>query len=136
MLWSWDVTRVWIERASGVLSGLPLLLDDTKRARKPQLVAQTLYDVASGRGRGRGSIKGTRRSGNWRTVLLSTGEQPAVNFSEDGGTRGRVLTLWGPPFGRADDKTAALVGRLDLAVRQNYGHAGPRFIQFIMAHRH
>ena len=34
-LWTWDLTRVWAERASAVLTGLPLILDDTKARRGP-----------------------------------------------------------------------------------------------------
>lgn len=132
---TWDATRVWIERASAVLNNLPLLLDDTKRARRPRDVAQTLYDVASGRGRGRGSKQGLGRSGSWSTVLISTGEQPATSFTEDGGTRARVLTIWGSPFGVVDEDTGKLVAELDLAARENYGHAGPRLVKHLLQFR-
>jgi putative DNA primase/helicase len=132
---TWDATRVAIERISGVLNGLPLILDDTKRVRQPKQVAQVLYDVANGRGRGRGSVDGLRRVGVWRTILLSTGEAPITSFTDDGGTRARALELWGQPFGRADATTAPLVYQLDLAVREHYGHAGPQVVEFILAHR-
>jgi putative DNA primase/helicase len=134
-LGTWDSSRVWIERASAVLHDLPLILDDTKRAKHPRDVARVLYDVASGRGRGRGSAQGLRSTGTWNTILLSNGEAPAVSFSEDGGTRARVLTLWGLPFGRADDSTAPLVHELDHALRQHFGHAGPRMVQFLLKHQ-
>ena len=32
---TWDVTRVFLERASTIISGMPLILDDTKRAKDP-----------------------------------------------------------------------------------------------------
>lgn len=134
VLGTWDVTRTWIERMSAVLNGLPLILDDTKRARKPQLVGQTLYDVASGRGRGRGTPRGMQRAGSWTTVLLSTGESPAVQFTQDGGTRARTITLWGGPFGRPSQETARVVTQLDTALRAHYGHAGPRFVQWLLDH--
>ncbi len=73
VLHTWDATRVWIERASAVLNSLPLMLDDTKRAKHPRIVGQTLYDSTSGTGRGRGSPRGMARAGSWTTVLLSTG---------------------------------------------------------------
>lgn len=132
VLGTWDVTRVWIERMSAVLNGLPLILDDTKRARHPKLVSQTLYDVASGRGRGRGTPRGMQRAGSWTTVLLSTGESPAVQFTQDGGTRARTITLWGGPFGRPTPESARLVTQLDNDLRTNYGHAGPQFVQWLM----
>jgi putative DNA primase/helicase len=132
---TWDATRVWINSASTLLHSLPLILDDTKRCKNPKDIARVCYDVASGRDRGRGSKMGLRRTGTWRTILLSTGEAPATSFTTDGGTRGRVLTLWGPPFGRADQTMAPVVQELNSAVLRNYGHAGPLFIQFLLDHQ-
>ena len=132
---TWDSTRVWINRASTVLHSLPLILDDTKRCKYPKDIAKVLYDVASGRDRGRGTKQGMGRSGTWRTVLLSTGEAPATSFTTDGGTRARVLTLWGHPFGRADQTTAPVVQQVNRNILQNYGHAGPLFVKFLLAHQ-
>ena len=98
-------------------------------------MAQTLYDPANGRGRGRGSKAGFGMQGSWHTVLISSGEQPATSFTEDGGTRSRVLTLWGSPFETVDEATGILVTRIDLAVRENYGHAGPEFVQHLLDNR-
>lgn len=132
---TWDVTRVWLERAAATLHSIPLILDDTKRARKADFVAQTIYDIVSGRGRGRGSINGTQELATWRTVLLSTGEQRITDFSQDGGTRPRVLELWGMPFGGTDQKTGAVVQKLTASLFQHFGHAGPMFVRFLMQHR-
>jgi putative DNA primase/helicase len=132
---TWDATRVFINRSSLVLHDLPLILDDTKRSKYPRDIAKVLYDFASGRDRGRGSLGGTRRSGTWSSVMLSTGEAPATSFTTDGGTRSRVLTLWGHPFGRADETTAPLVQRLNQMVCSNYGHAGPLLVQFLLSHQ-
>jgi putative DNA primase/helicase len=132
---SWDSTRVWVERASSVLHGLPLFLDDTKRAREPRVIAETLYAVANGRGRGRGNPKGLARTRAWRTILTSTGEAPATSFTQDGGTRTRVLSIRGAPFGTADDETRRAVDLLNLGVLNNYGHAGPAFVRWLMARR-
>jgi len=132
---TWDATRVWIERAASVFNDLPLLLDDTKRARWREDVAQTLYDVSSGRARGRGSITGMRSTSTFRTVLISSGEESIVSFTQDGGTRARVLELWGSPFGATDAATAQLVNRVNEGVLDNYGHAGPAFVRFLLMHR-
>lgn len=132
---NWNSTRVWVERAAALMNGLPLLMDDTKQAKNPKQVGQAIYDLVSGHGRGRGSLDGMRRSGSWRTVLLSTGEAPATSFSEDGGTRTRALTLWGAPFGAADETTIPIVNRLNLVTTTNYGHAGPIFVRHLLAHR-
>jgi|GEM_PF-3025417 len=129
VLHTWDMTRVAIERTAAVQGHMPLYLDDTKRARYPRMVAQVVYDLASGKGRGRGSISGLRRSTACRTILFSTGESPLTSATEDGGSRARVVGLAGPPFGGADETTAKLAVELRREVGENYGHAGPAFVR-------
>ncbi len=135
VLSTWDATRVYREISMCIQGDLPLLLDDTKRAKSPEEVSQTIYDVASGRSRGRGSKKGLRASGASRCILLMTGESPAVSFSKDGGTRARTLEIWGSPFGEADGGTAKLINKFNDGIRQNYGHAGPRFVRYLLDHQ-
>lgn len=140
-LYSWDMTLVWLERAGAVLNGLPLILDDTKRvfARLPKdqaraMVSAVIYAYASGKGRGRGSILGTQRTGSFRSVLISSGEQPCAESSTDhGGARARVLSLWGAPFGPGDQ--GQLVKDLNLAVVENFGFAGPLLVHYILQNR-
>ncbi len=132
-LTTWQQSRVFLERASAVLSGMPLIVDDTKTAKRREDVGSAIYDVCAGRGRGRGSLKGMRRTSAWRTILLSSGETQLTRFSTDGGAVARVLTLWGLPFGR--DDIATEVQRIDRGLRANYGHAGPRFVQWLLRRR-
>jgi putative DNA primase/helicase len=131
----WDATPVFIERVSSVLTGLPLLLDETKRAKDPKLVGKVLYEVAQGRGRSRGNVKGIARTGAWRTALLSTGESPATSFTQDGGTRARVLEIHGHPFDRADEETATLVHKLNLDLKTHFGYAGLLFVKWLVENR-
>lgn len=132
ILRSWDATRVWIERTAALLGNLPLLLDDTKRARRPEEVGRVLYDVANGLGRGRGSTTGLRGLGRWRTVLLSTGEAPATSFTNDGGTRARTLCLWGSPFGGASVDAARVARRITEGTLAHHGHAGPALVRWLL----
>jgi hypothetical protein len=132
---SWNTTRVGAERRAGLVNGLPIVRDDTKLARRPEDLAQFLYDVTSGRTRDRGTVKGLDRTTAFSTVLITSGESRAVSASGDGGTRARVLTLWGGPFGKADQETAALVNGLNAGALTHYGHAGPRFVQYLLQNR-
>jgi putative DNA primase/helicase len=132
---SWDTTRVAVERTSAVLTGLPLILDDTKRAKKPEMVAEVLYCVAQGRGRGRGNTAGLAKVPTWKTILLSSGEAPATGFTRDGGTRTRTMEILGVPFGRQDKSLLPLISALNAAVCANYGHAGPLCVQWLLKHR-
>jgi hypothetical protein len=135
VIFSWDATRVFVERACAVLSGLPVILDDTKRAQKPRVIADTLYQVANGKGRGRGDTKSLARTLGFRTVLLSSGEAPATSFTEDGGTRTRCIEVRGLPFGNESEQTVQLVGTINLSLQTHYGHAGQRFVQYLLQHR-
>lgn len=132
---TWDGTATYRERVPAVLNNLPFLLDDTKHARRPEDVAHTIYSVVQGQGRGRGSISGVARLATWHTVLFSTGEQPATSFTQDGGVRARVLSLWGSPFNAVNAETRKLVRRLSDRVKRHYGHAGPRVVQYLSDHR-
>jgi hypothetical protein len=136
VLRSWDSTQVYIERGASIISGLPLILDETKRVKDPRLVANVMYEVATGQGRGRGNVRSTNYLRTWRTVLLSTGEAPAVSFTQDGGTRARCLEIRGAPFGDTSPETATVVNKLNAAIKGNYGHAGLAFVQWLIRHKH
>jgi uncharacterized protein (DUF927 family) len=133
---TWDNTKYYIESTAALLNGLPLILDDTKLAgtgnhknKAAGLVSHMIYLITNGRGRGKGSLSGIRRRKSWRIILLSNGENPAVEFTQDGGSRARVITLWGPPFGSGNN--AQIVKDINLMVKQNYGHAGQKIIKYI-----
>ncbi len=133
---SWDQTRVYSERALIAQRDLPLILDDTKRAAKPEMVSKIIYDISSGQGRGRGSIQGARDTGSWRTIALSNGESKATSFTiADGGTYARVLSIWGSPFGKKDKRKATIISEITKTIHINYGHAGYRFIRYLMKNR-
>lgn len=124
---SWDSTTVGFERRAAAMSGLPIFADDTKRAKKirgESIVPGVVYQFASGTGRVRGAIKGLDETQTWSSILLSTGEQRILDMSKDGGVAGRVITLWGPPFGRSDVETANLIRRVSEAISAHHGHAG------------
>jgi putative DNA primase/helicase len=132
---TWDTTRVGIERSMQVLNDIPTILDDTKQARRPEDIAQTVYDVTGGRGRTRGSERGLAATGTWRTVMITSGEQPMASFTQDGGTRPRILEVWNSPFGQTSEQMATLVTELREGFFQHYGHAGPRFVSYLIANR-
>jgi hypothetical protein len=134
ILHSWNTTKVWAERAAAVFNGLPFMLDESRLAPKG-VVSDTLYLVANGVGKGRGVPKGLGTKKRWRTILFSTGESPATSFSEDGGARMRCLCVRGYPFGAINGQLMKTVGELTSALIMHYGHAGPRFAQWILQHR-
>lgn len=127
---SWDATAVGLERTAETLGCLPVLLDDTKVADRN--VARNLYRLASGQGKIRGRPDGLRKQGSWRTLVISTGEAPVTERSEDGGTRARVLSLTDPPFpGLPAAEGRAVVQGLSSAAHAHHGHAGRAMVQHL-----
>ena len=134
-MWTWDVTRVFIERASAVIGGLPLILDDTKRARKTEMISDLIYTVASGRGRGRGSVQGIAETAIWSTILMSSGEEPATSYTKEGGAKTRVLEITGMPFGATTPALRKMVEDVNRGIWFHYGHIGPDFVQWLVRNR-
>jgi len=133
VLQSWNTTRARAEGLASFLRNLPLILDDSKNARHPSDVAALLYQHSQGQAKGRArpgegaqSI-GLRRSAQWCSVMLSTGEQPAVSFTEDAGSRARCLSLTGAPMSSDAEARAVALGVLD-----NHGHLGRRVLEHLV----
>jgi hypothetical protein len=129
-------TSVWIEHACVRRPGLPLILDDTKKARSADIVQQTLYEVEGGQGGGRGMRDGNARAiKSYRTILLSTGEYPITTIGRvaHGGAVARVIELCGSPLGGSSQKNGELAKLLKRDLLKNYGHAGERLIRWLTA---
>lgn len=132
-MYSWDSTKVFIERLCGLLCNLPVILDETKRAKDPKVVRDVVYDFANGQGRGRGSPDGTRQTASWRTIMLTSGESAATSFSQDGGTRARVLSLMGKPMGTDMAVGGPAAEELTMLIANNYGHLGRKIVAYIIS---
>ncbi|NLT15929.1 MAG: DUF927 domain-containing protein, partial [Clostridiales bacterium] len=139
LIHSWSGTRVFFERTASLLNGIPLFVDDTKTCKNPQTLADILYMIGNGRAKGRGNITGIDQTKSIRTILLSTAETPSILATHDGGTRGRLLEVTVDPFTpkKGDEIFAIIDGRevddLNFAVQDNYGWAGPVFVDYILA---
>ena len=131
---SWSATRTAIERMAATLSGLPTILDETKRASGPgDPLGSIAYDLASGQGRGRGTATGMQRTTATRTVVLTSGEQPLLELTTHQGLVGRVIQITGSPFGA--DNQRVLAETIREVTDQHYGHAGPRVIDALVRDR-
>ena len=134
-IYSWDSTKVWVERAAGFLHSLPLILDETKRVKNKQHVADVLYDFCSGKGRGRGTLQGIDKVNTWNTVLLSTGEQRLTSFTQDGGVRARVLALQGAPISGPAQTARVVADTVRGRLYTHYGHLGRRVAKYLVFHK-
>jgi uncharacterized protein (DUF927 family) len=132
-MYSWDATKVWIERTTGYLHNLPLILDETKRVRHPRMIRDVIYDFCQGQGRGRGSVDGTRSMSSWRSILISSGEGAATSFSQDAGTRARVLSLKGKPLGSDPEQGGKISEDVQMMLADNYGHLGRKVAHYLVS---
>ena len=131
-MYSWDSTKVFIERLCGFLCNLPVILDETKRAKDSRVVRDVIYDFANGQGRGRGAPDGTRQTASWRTVMLTSGEAAATSFSQDGGTRARVLSLMGKPMGSDMAVGGPAAEEVTTGILHNHGHLGRKILEYLI----
>jgi hypothetical protein len=135
LLASWDMTPVGFERRASALDCLPLIVDDTKRARSyrggESSVPGVVYEISNGQGRVRGSVDGMAATRYWRTVMLTTGEQRAIDFDRSGGVATRVVSLWGNPFGESSRRVAGVIDQAKRLLYSNFGHAGRRWVEWV-----
>lgn len=123
---SFNATRVGLERLASFYSDLPLGVDERQVVGDRQgFVEGLIYMLGSGRGRVRGSKGGgIQQIQSWRTVVLTTGEQPLSTDGSNAGIKTRTLELYGTPIG--DEQAASMLHDL---TRSAYGSAGPVFVR-------
>lgn len=132
MVQSWNLTQSRAEGTAHLLYHLPIILDDSKNARRAEDVATLIYQHSQGQSKGRAKpgagsqAVGLRRSSTWRSVMLSTGEQSATSFSQDGGSRARCLCITGSPLRSREEAEAVTLG-----VLEHYGHLGARVARWL-----
>ena len=123
---SFNTTAVGLERRAGLCCDLPMGIDERQQAGDKQgMLEQLVYMLANGTGKVRGAKGGGLQSVyQWRTVALSTGEEPLTVETSKGGVSTRALQIYGPPF-EDEQSASAMYGQ----VAQHYGTAGPAFIK-------
>ena len=136
---TWNATHIAIEAQAAVGSDLPLFVDDTNAAvegGRSSSIGKMIYQLCSGRARGRGARDGGQRlRSSWRTIALSTGEQPVAELAKAEGAAARVLTFWSAPLGPTSVRTAQTATEVLAELGEHHGHAGPLLVQWLCEHR-
>jgi hypothetical protein len=130
-LFSWQTTVIAAEKRLNLVSGLPVVLDETRLVKDPGIVDTILYSVPKNHGKPRGG--GWPNMIPWRTIVISTGEQPAVSFTTHQGASARVLSSSKPPFGAEGEQSRAAAEAVKAGIASNYGLAGPLFAGRVQA---
>lgn len=129
---SWRTTIMAAEKRLNLVNGLPTVFDETRVVKVEGLVDAILYQVPKNRGTSRGG--GYPSDLPWRTVLVSTGEQPALSFTTHEGASARILSLRGAPFGRDGQSSATAARAVGDGLVENFGTAGPAFVERLREH--
>lgn len=132
LLCGWNMTPTSIERRAALNGNLPLFIDDTQQMIDDRLLAKVIYDVTSGRSKGRGTISGLEAQRTWQTIALSTGEAPLAASLPLGGIAARTINIDRPPFGQVCPESAELVRRVQCVTDNHFGHAGPVFLEAVV----
>ena len=121
---TWRTTHIAIEKRLNLVRGLVTVLDETMTVERPEIISDVLYDVPKGTGKARSAPWPSQLK--WETVLLSTGERPALSYSTHQGAAARVLSITRAPFGEGQGPMAEA---LRDSVYAHHGHAGPEFVR-------
>jgi hypothetical protein len=142
VLRNWSGSHTAREILYSALSDLPFICDETKQATQNKVgvtqLQQTLYSIGQGMAKSRGTVTGGLRSSMaFKTVMLSSGEQPITSIGmHQGGVFARVVSISGVPFEAFGDEkvdAGASVNAIKRNLKKSYGHIGPMFIRHIIA---
>ena len=126
----WEGKWTYFERYFHFIQSLPAILDDTRAIpASSSLVQDVIYGFCQGHGRSRGTVDGVQKTSTWHSVMLSSGESAATSRSQAGGTRARVLTLRGIPFGEGG---GVLCEQVQEVTRRSHGHFGARYAAYLV----
>ena len=133
ILQTWNQTQNAIIEKASSLDGIPFMLDDTQVATGHNVIQNTIYALSTGRGKGRlnrlGKAVGEKSS---RTILISTGEMPMLESSHQGGTRARVLEVWGDPWGTYCAATGQRIRAAMHLTERSSGNTGRAWIRYLL----
>ncbi len=121
---NFNATKVALERMAGFFNDMPVGIDERQLAGKNEDLGNIVYMIASGTGRARGDkTGGLQANSTWRTIGLTTGEEPLYTDRTQAGVGNRILQVFGGPF--ADEADAEAMYQ---QAALNFGWAGEVFI--------
>ncbi|SET46294.1 Uncharcterized protein, DUF927 family [Natronincola peptidivorans] len=129
LMTSFNATNVGLERLASFFNDLPLGIDERQVAGGKQEYIETLVYMLS---MGYSKVRGTKTGGlqnqrSWRSIVLTTGEEPLTTMGSQTGVHTRALEIHGSPF---EEEEGAR--NMHSIVTINYGVAGPFFIEKLM----
>ncbi len=133
ILKTWKTTEVGIERALGMLNGVPFIVDETTLARQAGVdVGSVGYMVVEGQTKSRGTLRGQAVAQRFATILITSGEASFVKMCRHQGILARVAELRIEPFGPTSEDSRGMIETLNVGLEENYGTLGPEFVRYLI----
>ena len=129
LLKNWNATFNALMKVIAHNHGLPIVLDESSTKTNSDFTS-VIYQLAEGRDKNRlNSDIELREQEKWSGAFLSTGEHRLTEKSNQ--NSGLLVRL--PEFGNiAWTDSAAHAEAIKNALENNYGHAGPQFVQHVI----
>ncbi|MEW8997917.1 MAG: DUF927 domain-containing protein [Thermoanaerobacter sp.] len=128
LMTSFNATKVGLERMAGFFNDLPLGIDEKQVAGKQEFIEQLVYMLATGSSKLRGTKNGGIQSmKSWRTIVLTTGEEPLTTMTSQTGIATRTLEINGKPFENEFDAR-----KVHEITSEIFGTAGPEFLRHLI----
>lgn len=123
---SFNATKVGLERRATLFNDLPVGIDEKQVAGDNQAFIENLvYMLGTGSGKLRGSkTGGTQAISNWRSFILTTGEEPISTMTSQSGIITRALEITGTPFYSTEE-----AAKMHEISESYYGTAGKKFVE-------
>jgi len=125
---TFNSTAVGQEMTAGLLNSLPMCIDELQiqSAQGIKDFDRLIYQFTEGIGKKRGSKNGgVQKTVTWRNCFITNGEHPITNPSSGGGAVNRIIEI------ECKEKIYPDLPGLCAVIRDNYGHAGRRLIEFL-----
>ncbi|WP_018639522.1 DUF927 domain-containing protein [Parafrankia elaeagni] len=130
-MYTWKTKMLAAEYRLNIVRGIPVPFDESQLVEDPGVVDTLLYQVPKNHGQHRGG--GWPSGLPWETVVISTGERPALSFTSSQGAAARVLSLRTAPMGENTPDNGQAARDIVTGVTSNYGTAGPEFAARLVA---
>lgn len=145
----WTMTNNGAEAVAAAHNDILLPLDELTKV-PPELASEVIMQLSNGQGKARAKVDGTKAPGQqWRVMFISSGERTISHQLElvggkthmTGGIDSRCADIGvevapGVSFESVApfESSRELVKRLAKLADTHYGHAGPKFVRYLIDH--
>ena len=126
LMTNFNSTKVAFEKMAALYNDLPMGIDERQQAND-EILDSLVYMIANGKGKGRGNKSGGLQTQHvWKTIALTTGEEPLSKETSHTGVKNRLIEIQGKPFDNNE-----LSRKMYDFLKDNYGTIGEAWIEKI-----